>query len=870
MRIPIPLLLDRSRAETLTDQLVDQLREAISKGRIAPGARLPSTRCLADQLGIARNTAMRAYEMLAIEGYAEARPASGIFAAVTLPAPPSASTANPPSRQSPGSAARAPLQTPAVLAPPGAAGPRGGISFDFSPTASSAAVFPLKTWRRLLQGALSGGGASGMTQAGDPGGLAALRVALAQHLATTRSIAADPAQILVLSGIREGIALASRLLLAFGRVAVVETPVYRAAATAFAMSGAEIVRVGVDEDGLQSDALPDCAATMIYLTPSHQYPTGRTLSLARRHAIVDWARRHGCYILEDDYNGDFRFEGAPLPAISALAPDCTIHLGSFAKSLGTGLRLGYMVAPPALVDAMRAAKRLFTGGPAWLEQAALAEMIRSGSYAAHLARIRAHYRDSRDSLLAALCRHFGEVTVSGENAGQHLLWYLPSGVPDAGTLEMLARRARVGVYSLEAADAAETPPSLLTRRGLILGYGGLTPRQIEQGIARLSDAADDALDRRHELVNELLVPPPPRLPHPAPRFRQRPALRRTPPPQAFSRRHSPREGSVPVLRGLYRYPIKGLSPQPLPGAELEAGKPFPHDRVFAFARPGSPIDPDAPTWGKKGLFVMLMLDEALARVRTHLDVDTLGFTASMGNRQVLAANLGDPRSVADVEAFFHRLVPAFRAAPRLVRARGGHFMDKPDNVLSLINLATVRSLEERWGYAIDPLRFRANFYIDDARPWEEFDWVGGDIGIGDATFRVDRRNGRCGATNVNPATGQRDLDLPGSLRATFGHKDLGIYLVVRDGGKVVVGDPVTAPQGAAAADRAPPPPAPAAGRRRFICRGCYYVYDEAAGAPPAGIAPGTPFSALSAVWRCPDCGTDKGTFRPYVELSQPA
>jgi GntR family transcriptional regulator/MocR family aminotransferase len=289
------------------------------------------------------------------------------------------------------------------------------------------------------------------------------------------------------------------------------------------------------------------------------------------------------------------------------------------------------------------------------------------------------------------------------------------------------------------------------------------------------------------------------------------------------------------------------------------------------ARPGSPIDPDAPTWGKKGLFVMLMLDEALARVRTHLDVETLAFTASMGNRQALAVNLGDPRSVADMEAFFHRLVPTFRAAPRLIRARSGHFMDKPDNVLSLINLATVRSLEERWGYAIDPLRFRANFYIDGARPWEEFGWVGSDISIGDAAFRVDRRNGRCGATNVNPATGQRDLDLPGSLRATFGHKDLGIYLVVRESGKVVIGDSVMAPQGASASDQPPPTPVPiAAGQRRFICRGCYFIYEERAGVPQAGIAPGTPFSALSAVWRCPDCGTDKGTFRPYVELSQTA
>src|SRR5271166_2794531 len=208
---------------------------------------------------------------------------------------------------------------------------------------------------------------------------------------------------------------------------------------------------------------------------------------------------------------------------------------------------------------------LLTGSPPWLEQAVLAEMIRSGSYAAHLARARAFYRDSRDVLLASLRRPFGDVTVSGEGAGEHLLWHLPAGVPDAATLEMLARRVRVGVYSLDAAGAVESPPSLLTRRGLVLGYAALSPRLIEQGVARLSDAVDDALDRRHDFVDELLTPPPPPRPsppaYPAPRFRHRPALRKTPPPRAFSRRSALRKGgaTMPVLRGLYRYPIKGLS-----------------------------------------------------------------------------------------------------------------------------------------------------------------------------------------------------------------------------------------------------------------------------------------------------------------------
>ena len=158
---------------------------------------------------------------------------------------------------------------------------------------------------------------------------------------------------------------------------------------------------------------------------------------------------------------------------------------------------------------------------------------------------------------------------------------------------------------------------------------------------------------------------------------------------------------------------------------------------------------------------MLMLEEVLARVRTHLDVETFDFTVNEGDHQVLAANLCNEQGRADVEEFYNRtLVPTLKGAPRLVRAQGGHFIDKPDNVLSMINLATVRSLEAQWDLEIDPLRFRANFYIDGAEPWEEFDWIGRDIVLtGDALFRVDRRNGRCGATNVDPASGRRDLDI---------------------------------------------------------------------------------------------------------------
>src|ERR1700756_226294 len=218
---------------------------------------------------------------------------------------------------------------------------------------------------------------------------------------------------------------------------------------------------------------------------------------------------------------------------------------------------------------------------------------------------------------------------------------------------------------------------------------------------------------------------------------------------------------MPVLTNIYRYPIKGLSAEPMSLVDLEDKRPFPQDRIFALVRPGAPFDTANPKWGKKGLFVMLMLEEALARIRTTLDVETMSLTIRQDNRVLLVADLNNEADRAKVEEIIWQLVPSLRSAATLVRAVDGHFMDKPDNVISLINLATLRSLEAEWGIRIDPLRFRANLYIDGAEPWEEFDWVGSDIRIGETVFRVDRRNGRCGATNVDPETGRRDLDIPG-------------------------------------------------------------------------------------------------------------
>jgi GntR family transcriptional regulator/MocR family aminotransferase len=874
----IPVLLDRSRREPLTDQLVEQLRDAIRHARIRAGTRLPSSRRLSEQLAVSRNTVVRAYDTLIVEGYVESRPASGIFVADTLPGAPVSVAAPEPARVvtlSHRPMPPLPLRAPSLTNPH-----RNRLSFDFFPGRPSAALFPIKIWRRLLQANLSHGGAGGLSQYGDPAGLPALRAAIADHLATTRGIAADPVRIIVVSGAQEGISIAARLFLNHGTPSAIEDPCYQGAAFAFEATGSEIANVAVDFEGVIPEELPQRPTALLYVTPSHQYPTGHTLSLERRHTIIAWARRYGSYIVEDDRDGDFRYEGSPLPAVAALASDCTIYLGTFSRSLGAGLRLGYMVVPEHLAPVVTAAKALLNSGNSWLEQAALAEMMRTGSFAAHLLRSQAHYKESRDILLAALRRSFGELSVTGETGGLYLVWYLPPGVPNAAVVEDIARRARIGVYSFMSGAAHVARASTLTQRGLMLGYAALTRKQIEQGIARLSDAIDDSIDDPSADLDALFVRahvPPPAAGKRArkldPRFLRQPALaarRLRRKNLAFGAARQAGNVMVAVSK-IYRYPIKGLSAQPLSRIALEADKPFPHDRIFALARPGAPIDRDDAKWAKKGLFIMLMLDENLARVNTSLDLDTLLLTVKQGNQEVAAAQLTDADDRTRIENFFWQLLPTLRAPPALVRAAdgAGHFMDKPDNVISLINLATVRALEAQWGVEIDPLRFRANIYVDGARPWEEFDWVGSEIRIGDTVFTVDRKNGRCGATNVNPSTGRRDLDIPGSLRAAFGHKNLGVYLIVREGGEIAVGDQVLVPRVAPAEPAAVTYAAAASANghhhRRFICRGCYFIYEEATGLPQQAIEPGTAFGDIPSSWRCPDCGTEKSTFRPYVE-----
>jgi len=310
------------------------------------------------------------------------------------------------------------------------------------------------------------------------------------------------------------------------------------------------------------------------------------------------------------------------------------------------------------------------------------------------------------------------------------------------------------------------------------------------------------------------------------------------------------------IASLYRYPVKGLSPERLSSVQVATAEGFPLDRMYALLRTQADFDAGAPVWLAKANFVMLMMHEQIAGLKTHyLHQDKKLFVTTATGRQ-LEFLLGESAGRAALEQFFADFMPKhLTTAPRLVESTGHQFTDKAAKYISLINLATLRELEQCWGESLDPLRFRANVYIDDAEPFSELDWIGQEIRLGSVIAKVAQRNGRCAATNVNPDTGIRDRNVPGKLRAAFGHKDLGVYLSVTQGGQLNEGDLVqVAPVAASHSD---PVAASDSTARQLICAACYYLFD-----PHLLNAVWSSPMDLPANWHCPDCGATRDTLVP--------
>lgn len=484
MVMQLALSLDPSTGRSLQERLYAELRTMIIDRRLRPGDMLPASRALSIELGISRNTVLFAYERLRAEGYVESRRSVGMYVCAELP-----EDALYASTQLNGCVASARGDhgsVPIPRVPNVVALDRSGVDFDFWVGRPDPRSFPRAAWRQLLDEKLSCA-TPALTEYQDPQGLKALRETIAAHVRPTRGIVASADDVVVVGGSQDGLNLVARMLARQRTTFVHEDPCYQGGLYVFANEGFETVPVPVDGAGLDVDRLPDRPNTVLYVTPSHQYPTGAVLPLERRLQLLRWAQDTGSVIVEDDYDGDFRYEGAPVLALHALdRAQRVIYLATFSKSVGAGVRLGYLIVPSGLREAARAWKTLMSICTPWPEQAVMAEFMRSGGFERHLRRIRATYRNRRDRLIEALRRHFGAVEITGQESGMHLCWRRPPELPDAPTIERLARGARVGLYALNSGGAWASPANGLLADVLVLGYAALPEPDIDMAIARLA------------------------------------------------------------------------------------------------------------------------------------------------------------------------------------------------------------------------------------------------------------------------------------------------------------------------------------------------------------------------------------------------
>ena len=486
------MLFDLDGQGALYRQVFRAIRAEILARRLTPGARLPSTRRLAAARKVSRNVAVLAYEQLLAEGYAQARTGSGTMVAPTLPENwPVTAVSLPPSGRRP--AARS---GPLRLAPAGARAlaiaRRRPLRWELQPSQQpydfrfgrpAFGAFPNAVWCRLL-GRRARRASLRDLDYGPAEGRPELREAIAERLRRLRGIDASPDRIVIVNGSQQALDLICRTLIKPGDRVLIEEPHYIGARWVFSAGGARLVAAPVDQQGMRiARAAP---ARLAYVTPSHQFPTGVVMPLARRLELLQWAARCDAFVVEDDYDSEFRYEGDPVQALAGLdAQRRVIYVGTFSKLMFPALRLGYLVLPEALIAAIVATKAIADTGTATLEQLTMADFISEGHFERHLHRSRARNRMLRAALLEAIGEHFGDrAEVCGANAGLHVLVWLRG--RDGGVIEAVsdkARRVGVGLYSVRPYYLR--PPR---RSGVLLGYNPLSEREIREGIKRLAVA----------------------------------------------------------------------------------------------------------------------------------------------------------------------------------------------------------------------------------------------------------------------------------------------------------------------------------------------------------------------------------------------
>ncbi len=494
---PLSVALDPSSATPLHRQLYSGLRQAMLDGRLRPGTRVPSTRGLAADVGCSRTTAVVAYDLLFAEGYLEARTGSGTYVSAALPdarlQPTRPGAGTDATRMDDGSAADLSCRGQGLVRLARVTGRRRGIRARlFSPGEPDLAGFPFDVWSRLLARTWRAPGRHRLLPgpvAGDP----ALRRAIADHVNRVRGLACAPEQVFITNGTQQGLDLIVRLLLDPGDAVWVENPGYASLWAVLAAAEARPVPVPIDAEGLSVDAGCRRArlARMAVVTPSHAYPLGVVMGLARRLQLLDWAANQGAWVVEDDYDSEFRYTGAPLAALAGLdrGPAHTarrvLYLGTFSKILFPSLRVGYMIVPEALIEPVARARAGLNDLSAGTVQPALAAFLADGHFAQHLRRMRRRYAARQQALLDAGRRHLaGLLDLAPDAAGMHLV---------AGLAPDLAAVADDVACSAAAAARGLTVPALADyylekpdRQGLLLGYAAVNEAEIEAGIARLA------------------------------------------------------------------------------------------------------------------------------------------------------------------------------------------------------------------------------------------------------------------------------------------------------------------------------------------------------------------------------------------------
>jgi GntR family transcriptional regulator / MocR family aminotransferase len=481
--VPFHPALDRP----LYQQLYTHMRTAILTGKLKGGLKLPSTRTLMTELGVSRTTVLNAYDQLSAEGYLETFPARGTFVAQVLPEhvfetssrkrDKAQKTLSRPSQLS--RHAEKQLAAPTLFVPQPLS---DKLTNPFSTVNPTLDAHSYETWSRLVtrQVRRLAGRASKYQ---DAEGYPPLREAIAAHVTLSRQVRCTPEQIIIVAGSQGGLDLVARMLLNAGDEVWLEDPGYFGARGAFLGVGANIIPVPVDRKGLVVEAGLTRApkAKLAYVTPSHQYPLGVTMSLPRRLALLEWARETPAYILEDDYDSEFRYVGRPLASLQGLDDaDQVIYLGTFSKVLFQSLRIGYLILPPTLVESFTSVRRLVDIHSPLLEQAVLAEFISEGHYTRHLRRMRNHYAERRAALLEAV-REL-PLEMDSPDAGLHCIGWLPEGVDDKAVVRAAAK------HGLELWPVSHSCIEPLERKGLMLGYGNPTQEALEDGIRRLSAA----------------------------------------------------------------------------------------------------------------------------------------------------------------------------------------------------------------------------------------------------------------------------------------------------------------------------------------------------------------------------------------------